>query len=62
MKIGPIKGFFLEKTLECGQCFRVSKTSNETYILVAYNRVIEVSKMEDYLYIESKRSIVGTPT
>lgn len=53
VKIGPIRGFSLEKTLECGQCFRVRKTPNETYILVAYNRVIEVSQMEDYLYIEN---------
>ena len=53
MKIDPIKGFSLKKTLEFGHCFRVSKTSNETYILGAYNRVIEVGQMGNYLYIEN---------
>lgn len=55
IKVGPIKGFSLIKTLECGQCFRTQKTSRGTYIIIAYKRVIEVWQMADYLYIKNTK-------
>lgn len=41
-----IKDFSLKDIFECGQCFRWKRTSNNTYILVAFNRVIEVEKQD----------------
>ncbi|MGL4731431.1 MAG: DNA-3-methyladenine glycosylase family protein [Clostridium sp.] len=39
-----VKNFELKDIFDCGQCFRWNKTKENTYIGVAYNRVIEVEK------------------
>ena len=40
--IKGVKNFNIKQILECGQCFRWEKISDNNYIIVAYRRVIEV--------------------
>ena len=37
-----VRNFDLKQTLECGQCFRWEKVSDNNYIGVAFGRVLEV--------------------
>lgn len=46
-----VKNFELAHIFECGQCFRWNKTQNESYIGVAFNRVIEVQKQGEDVII-----------
>ncbi|MDD3225282.1 MAG: DNA-3-methyladenine glycosylase [Clostridium sp.] len=46
-----IKNFELPHVFDCGQCFRWNKTEEETYIGVAFNRVIEVARKGNDLII-----------
>lgn len=39
-----VKNFELAHIFECGQCFRWNKTPSESYIGVAYGKVIEIEK------------------
>ena len=45
--IKGVKNFNIKQVLECGQCFRWEKISNNNYIIVAYRRVIEVVQNGD---------------
>ena len=37
-----VKNFIPEQVFECGQCFRWNKTETDSYIGVAYDKVIEI--------------------
>ncbi|MEQ8155744.1 MAG: DNA glycosylase [Clostridiaceae bacterium] len=43
--------FNVKQTLECGQCFRWRKTQEDSYILVAHERVIELKQDGDDVII-----------
>ena len=45
--IHGVKNFNIKQILECGQCFRWNKLSDNNYIIVAYNRVLEIFQDED---------------
>ena len=47
--IKNIKDFTLSQTLECGQCFRYDKISDEEYIIVAFNRMLHINQEKDSL-------------
>ncbi|MBE6063411.1 MAG: DNA-3-methyladenine glycosylase 2 family protein [Clostridium butyricum] len=49
--IEGVKNFKLKQTFECGQCFRFYKISDINYIIVAFERVIEVKEDEDNIII-----------
>ena len=42
--IEDVKNFKLKQTFECGQCFRFDKLSDTNYIIVAFERVIELEE------------------
>ena len=42
--IEDVKNFNLKQTFECGQCFRFKKISDNNYIIVAFERVIELEE------------------
>ena len=42
--IEDVKNFNLKQTFECGQCFRFNKISDTNYIIVAFERVIELEE------------------
>lgn len=42
IKISGLKNFNLTHIFECGQAFRWEKTDSDSYIIVAFNRVIEL--------------------
>lgn len=42
--IEGVKNFKLKQTFECGQCFRFEKISDNNYIIVAFERVIELKE------------------
>lgn len=44
-----VKSFNLEQTLECGQCFRWEKVSENNYIGVAFGRVLEAVQENDVI-------------
>ncbi|MGL4739538.1 MAG: DNA-3-methyladenine glycosylase family protein [Sarcina sp.] len=44
-----IKNFDLVQTLECGQCFRWDKISENRYVGIAYNKILEVEQDGDIL-------------
>lgn len=46
-----VKNFDIKQILECGQCFRWEKKSDEDYIIIAYGRVIEVIQDGDKVTI-----------
>ena len=48
-----IKNFCLPHIFENGQCFRWEKTENNTYIIVAKKRVIELEIVDDNLLIHN---------
>lgn len=45
--------FIISKTLECGQCFRFYKIKEENYVLIAYNKFINIRSARDYFVIEN---------
>lgn len=47
--IENITDFDLMQTLECGQCFRFYKESDEEYVIVAYNRLLHIKQETDRL-------------
>lgn len=49
--IEGVKNFNIKQILECGQCFRWDKISDENYIVVAFVRVIEVAQNNDEVII-----------
>ena len=53
IEVGPIKAFDLEKTMECGQCFRAYKDDNSCYIIVAMGKVIKVEQQGERLLIHN---------
>lgn len=57
--IEGVKSFKLKQTFECGQCFRFEKISDTNYIVVAFERVIEiVEDGENVLIYNSSESEV----
>ena len=42
--IKEVKNFNIKQILECGQCFRWEKISDTDYIIIAFERVIEVTQ------------------
>lgn len=49
--IQGVKNFNIKQILECGQCFRWEKISDNNYIIIAYRRVIEVLQNNDEVVI-----------
>lgn len=49
--IQGVKNFNIKQILECGQCFRWEKISDNNYIIIAYRRVIEVIQNNDEVVI-----------
>ena len=49
--IEGVKNFNIKQILECGQCFRWDKISDTNYIVIAFERVIEVIQEEDNVII-----------
>ncbi|NOW12101.1 3-methyladenine DNA glycosylase/8-oxoguanine DNA glycosylase [Clostridium saccharobutylicum] len=57
--IESIKNFKLKQIFECGQCFRFEKISDTNYIVVAFERVIElIEDGENILIYNSNESDV----
>ncbi|MCL2321726.1 MAG: 8-oxoguanine DNA glycosylase [Oscillospiraceae bacterium] len=46
-----VDSFELKHVFDCGQCFRWNKQIDSNYIGIAYNKVIELSKKDDDLFI-----------
>ncbi len=42
-----LSSFDLEKTIECGQCFRWKKLGNKHYLLIAHNQLVELLQSEE---------------
>lgn len=51
IKVTEVKNFNLRDIFECGQCFRWNTTKNNTYVGVAFGKVIEVKLIDKDLYI-----------
>lgn len=51
--ISGITSFNLEQTLECGQCFRWNKTSENTYHGVAYSKALDISQIDDTVILHN---------
>ena len=51
IKVNDVKNFNLRDIFECGQCFRWNETDDNTYIGIAFGKVIEVKVIEKDLYI-----------
>ena len=49
--IKETRNFNIKQILECGQCFRWEKISDENYIVVAKRRVIEIIQKDNDVYI-----------
>ncbi len=49
--IEGVKNFNIKQILECGQCFRWDKITDENYIVVAFGRVIEILQNNDEVII-----------
>lgn len=49
--IEGVKNFNIKQILECGQCFRWDKISDTNYIIIAFERVIEVIQEDDNIII-----------
>ena len=46
--IKDVENFELDHIFECGQCFRWNKQASGNYIGVAYGKVIEVEKNDNW--------------
>lgn len=51
--IKGVKNFNIKQVLECGQCFRWERITDNNYIVVAKRRVIEVIQNDDEVIIEN---------
>lgn len=51
IKVNDVQNFNLRDIFECGQCFRWNETDDNTYIGIAFGKVIEVKLIENDLYI-----------
>lgn len=51
--VKDVKNFVLPHIFENGQCFRWEKTYDDTYIIVAKDRVIEIKRVHDDLIIHN---------
>jgi N-glycosylase/DNA lyase len=51
--IKEAKNFDIKQILECGQCFRWEKISDTDYIIIAFERVIEVTQEGDEVTIHN---------
>lgn len=51
IKVNDVQNFNLRDIFECGQCFRWNETDENTYIGIAFGKVIEVKLIEKDLYI-----------
>lgn len=51
IKVNDVQNFNLRDIFECGQCFRWNETDDNTYIGIAFGKVIEVKLIEKDLYI-----------
>ena len=49
--IKKTRNFNIKQILECGQCFRWKKITDENYIIVAKRKVIEIVQKNDDVYI-----------
>lgn len=56
-EVNNVKNFNLTHIFECGQCFRWNKTDSESYIGVAFDKVIELSFQNDKLTIYNSTDI-----
>ncbi len=58
--IEEVKDFLLSQTLECGQCFRFEKLSDEEYVVVANNKLLHIKQERDTLifYDTPKEDVV----
>ncbi|MBE6071437.1 MAG: DNA-3-methyladenine glycosylase 2 family protein [Clostridium butyricum] len=51
IEIEEVKNFKLKQTFECGQCFRFNKIDDNNYIVVAFEKVIELKQEGDNILI-----------
>ena len=51
IEIEGVKNFKLKQTFECGQCFRFKKINDNNYIIVAFERVIELKQENNNIFI-----------
>lgn len=51
--IKGVKNFNIKQVLECGQCFRWERITDNKYIVVAYRKVIEIIQNDDEVIIEN---------
>lgn len=51
--IKEVKNFELPHIFDCGQCFRWDKTERDTYIGIAFGKIIEVEKKDDNVIIHN---------
>lgn len=51
--IKGVKNFNIKQVLECGQCFRWERITDNNYIVVANRRVIEIIQNDDEVIIEN---------
>lgn len=51
--IKDVKNFELPHIFDCGQCFRWNRTERDTYIGIAFGKVIEVEKQEDNVILHN---------
>lgn len=49
--IEEVRNFKLKQTFECGQCFRFNKIDDNNYIVVAFEKVIELKQEGDNIFI-----------
>ena len=49
--IEEVKNFSLKQTFECGQCFRFYKINDNNYIIVAFEKVIELKQDGNNIFI-----------
>lgn len=51
--IKEVKNFELPHIFDCGQCFRWDRTERDTYIGIAFGKIIEVEKKDDNVIIHN---------
>lgn len=45
-----VEDFELQHILECGQCFRWYREADDSYTLVAHNRILNIAKQKDQIF------------
>lgn len=57
--IRDITDFDLAQTLECGQCFRFYKQSDNEYVIVAYNKLLHIKQVKsDLIFYNTQKNLV----